>query len=127
MKEFKYTINGNTYNVAVGEIKDSNVVVTVNGEEYTVEMERKTVAKERVKVLAPKPAAPVATKTNANDNNTINGEALKAPLPGVINEICVKVGDNVEVGQTVVILEAMKMENDIVAPVDGTVGVVAVK
>ena len=75
MKEFKYTINGNTYNVAVGEIKDSNVVVTVNGEEYTVEMERKTVAKERVKVQAPKPAAPVATKKNANDNNTINGEA----------------------------------------------------
>lgn len=127
MKEFKYTINGNTYNVAVGEIKDSNVVVTVNGEEYTVEMERKTVAKERVKVLAPKPAAPVATKTNANDNNTINGEALKAPLPGVINEICVKVGDNVEVGQTVVILEAMKMANNLDTEKAGTVTAILVE
>jgi biotin carboxyl carrier protein len=127
MKEFKYTINGNTYNVAVGEIKDSNVVVTVNGEEYTVEMERKTVAKERVKVQAPKPAAPVATKTNANDNNTINGEALKAPLPGVINEICVKVGDNVEVGQTVVILEAMKMANNLDTEKAGTVTAILVE
>ena len=126
MKEFKYTINGNTYNVAVGEIKDSNVVVTVNGEEYTVEMERKTVAKERVKVLAPKPAAPVATTTNANDS-TINGEALKAPLPGVINEICVKVGDNVEVGQTVVILEAMKMANNLDTEKAGTVTAILVE
>ena len=127
MKEFKYTINGNTYNVAVGEIKDSNVVVTVNGEEYTVEMERKTVAKERVKVQAPKPAASVATTTNANDNNTINGEALKAPLPGVINEICVKVGDNVEVGQTVVILEAMKMANNLDTEKAGTVTAILVE
>lgn len=127
MKEFKYTINGNTYNVAVGEIKDSNVVVTVNGEEYTVEMERKTVAKERVKVQAPKLAAPVATTTNANDNNTINGKALKAPLPGVINEICVKVGDNVEVGQTVVILEAMKMANNLDTEKAGTVTAILVE
>lgn len=126
MKEFKYTINGNIYNVAVGDVNDNNVTVTVNGEEYTVEMERKSVAKERVKVQAPKPVQKAAVNTQT-ENGAIAGEAVKAPLPGVINEVCVKVGDKVEIGQTVVVLEAMKMANNIDAEKAGVVTAILVE
>ena len=126
MKEFKYTINGNIYNVAVGDVNDNNVTVTVNGEEYTVEMERKSVAKERVKVQAPKPVQKAAVNTQT-ENGAITGEAVKAPLPGVINEVCVKVGDKVEIGQTVVVLEAMKMANNLDAEKSGVVTAILVE
>lgn len=126
MKEFKYTINGNIYNVAVGDVNDNNVTVTVNGEEYTVEMERKSVAKERVKVQAPKPVQKAAVNTQT-ENGAIAGEAVKAPLPGVINEVCVKVGDKVEIGQTVVVLEAMKMANNLDAEKAGVVTAILVE
>ena len=56
MKEFKYTINGNKYEVTIGNIEGRNVELTVNGEPYTVQMEPNEVKKERVKVSAPKPA-----------------------------------------------------------------------
>ena len=126
MKEFKYTINGNIYNVAVGDVNDNNVTVTVNGEEYTVEMERKSVAKERVKVQAPKPVQKAAVNTQT-ENGAIAGEAVKAPRPGVINEVCVKVGDKVEIGQTVVVLEAMKMANNLDAEKAGVVTAILVE
>lgn len=126
MKEFKYTINGNIYNVAVGDVNDNNVTVTVNGEEYTVEMERKSVAKERVKVQAPKSVQKAAVNTQT-ENGAIAGEAVKAPLPGVINEVCVKVGDKVEIGQTVVVLEAMKMANNLDAEKAGVVTAILVE
>ena len=126
MKEFKYTINGNIYNVAVGDVNDNNVTVTVNGEEYTVEMERKSVAKERVKVQAPKPVQKAAVNTQTK-SGAIAGEAVKAPLPGVINEVCVKVGDKVEIGQTVVVLEAMKMANNLDAEKAGVVTAILVE
>lgn len=126
MKEFKYTINGNIYNVAVGDVNDNNVTVTVNGEEYTIEMERKSVAKERVKVQAPKPVQK-ATVNTQTENGAIAGEAVKAPLPGVINEVCVKVGDKVEIGQTVVVLEAMKMANNLDAEKAGVVTAILVE
>lgn len=126
MKEFKYTINGNIYNVAVGDVNDNNVTVTVSGEEYTVEMERKSVAKERVKVQVPKPVQKAAVNTQT-ENGAIAGEAVKAPLPGVINEVCVKVGDKVEIGQTVVVLEAMKMANNLDAEKAGVVTAILVE
>lgn len=110
MKEFKYTINGNKYEVAVGEVQGNNVEITVNGEKYSVELEPRQ-QKERVKVQAPAPkkAAPVTAP------GTVAGDALKAPLPGTIKDICVAIGDEVQEGQTVVVLEAMKMANNLEA------------
>lgn len=124
MKEFKYTINGNKYEVAVGDVQDNNVEVTVNGEKYTVELEAKPVKKERVKVQAPvaakKPAAaPVA-------GQVVMGDALKSPLPGTIKDICVAVGDEVSEGQTLIVLEAMKMENNLEAEKAGKVAEIKV-
>ena len=114
MKEYKYTINGTKYEVAVGDIEENIVTVTVNGEEYKVEMEKEAEPEKKKPVLANKAAV--------NKNN-----AVKAPLPGVITDIKVAVGDEVQVGDTIVVLEAMKMANNLQAEKAGKVTAVCVK
>ena len=127
MKEYKYTINGNKYDVAINEVKDTTAKVTVNGEEYTIEWEKPVEEKPVVKVqpVAAKPAAAPAAKPAAA-TAAVDGHAIKTPLPGVIIDVKVNVGDTVAKGQTVVVLEAMKMENNINADRDGKVVAVQV-
>ena len=118
MKEYKYKINGNLYNVAIGDIEDNIAHVEVNGTHYTVEMEKKPKAAPAPKPVvrpAVKPAAAPAARPAAAKSG------VKSPLPGVILDIKVNVGDEVKKGQTVIILEAMKMENSINADKDGKV------
>ena len=127
-KEYKYTINGNEYEVAIGEIVENEAVVTVNGEEYKVAWEPE--AEPEKKVVVRKPAAESAdsssdvgeSSANVNTNN-----AVKAPLPGVITSINVNVGDEVKAGDTLLVLEAMKMANNIEAEKDGKVTAICVK
>lgn len=124
MKEYKYKINGNDYKVAVGDIEGNVVQVEVNGTPYNVEIEEKEVKKTTVTSV--KPAAAPRTDTGAKviakpAAASAGQAAVKSPLPGVINDIKVKVGDSVTAGSVVVILEAMKMENNINAPKDGVV------
>ena len=129
MKEYKYTINGTKYEVAVGDIEENIVTVTVNGEEYKVEMEKEAEPEKKKPVLG-KPAAatastsdePAANKAAVNKNN-----AVKAPLPGVITDIKVAVGDEVQVGDTIIVLEAMKMANNLQAEKAGKVTAICVK
>lgn len=128
MKEYKYIINGNKYEVAIGDIQDQLVNVTVNGEDYKVEMEKPAEPEKKKNVLG-KPAAaattsdePAAEKAAVNKNN-----AVKAPLPGVITDILVAVGDEVNVGDTIVVLEAMKMANNLQAEKAGKVTAICVK
>lgn len=126
MKEFKYTIDGKEYHVAIGGVSDDYVAdVTVNGETFQVQMEKPEVP-EKKKVELGKPveeasddAAPAAQVNAAN--------AVKAPLPGTITSIEVAVGQEVKAGDTVVVLEAMKMQNSIEAEKDGKVTAIAVK
>ena len=122
MKEYKYTIEGNKYEVAVNEVNDTTAKVTVNGTEYTVEWEKPVEEKPVVKVQ-PVTAKPVATAAPAATPAAapVSGNAIKTPLPGVIIDVKVKVGDTVKKGDTVVVLEAMKMENNINADRDGKV------
>lgn len=123
MKEYKYKINGNTYKVAVGDIDNGIAQVEVNGTPYKVELEKK----ETVKVVsAPRPSA--APRTQGGEKviskpapTSAGGAQVKAPLPGVVVSIAVKVGDTVKASDTVVVLEAMKMENAIHAGRDGKV------
>jgi biotin carboxyl carrier protein len=130
MKEYKYTINGTKYEVAIGDIEDCNVTVTVNGEEYKVEMEKPAEPEKKKPVLGKPSTSPspseggesVADKASINKNN-----AVKAPLPGVITDIKVAVGDEVQAGDTVVVLEAMKMANALQAEKAGKVTAVCVK
>lgn len=127
MKEYKYTINGNQYNVTIEEAGDTTACVTVNGTQYSVEWEKPKEEKPVVKVksVAAKPAveAPAAAPAAAP---VASGNAIKTPLPGVIIDIKVSVGDMVKKGDTVVVLEAMKMENNINANRDGKVVSIAV-
>ena len=122
MKEYKYTIDGNKYEVAINEVNDTTAKVTANGTDYTVEWEKPVEEKPVVKVqpVAAKPAAP-ATPAAKPAAAPVSGNAIKTPLPGVIIDVKVAVGDVVKKGQTVVVLEAMKMENNINADRDGKV------
>ena len=125
MKEYKYKINGNLYNVVIGDIEDNIAHVEVNGTHYTVEMEKKP----KAAAPAPKPVARPAAKPAAAASPAAAPAAkpaaaksgVKSPLPGVILDIKVKEGDEVKKGQTIIILEAMKMENSINADKDGKV------
>ena len=128
MKEYRYTIDGNKYEVAINEVNDTTAKVTVNGAEYTVEWEKPVEEKPVVKVqpVAAKPATTAATPAAAPAAAAVNGHAIKTPLPGVIIDVKVNVGDAVKKGDTVVVLEAMKMENNIKADRDGKVTAVQV-
>lgn len=122
MKEYKYIIEGNKYDVVINEVNDTAATVTVNGEEYKVEWEKPVEEKPVVKVqpvAAKQTAAPAAAPAAAPV--AVDGHAIKTPLPGVIIDVKVAVGDTVKKGDTVVVLEAMKMENNINADCDGKV------
>lgn len=125
MKEYKYTINGNKYTVAVGDIDDGIAQVEVNGVPYKVQLAEK---KATVKVATPRPAAAPrqnleAAKAAAGPATT-GGAQVVSPLPGVVISINVKVGDAVKASDTVAVLEAMKMENSIHAGRDGVVAAI---
>lgn len=121
MKEYKYKINGTPYTVAVGEIENNIAHVEVNGTSYVVELDEK----KPVKVAqAPRAAAPrtaAGEKVIKAPAPSKGGAVVKAPLPGTVLSINVKVGDTVKAADTVVVLEAMKMENAIHAGKDGRV------
>lgn len=124
MKEYKYKINGNTYKVAIGDIDNNVAQVEVNGIPYKVELDN---AKKPVSVVsAPRPSAAPRTETGAKviskpAATATGGVQVKAPLPGTVLSIAVKVGDSVKASDTVAVLEAMKMENAIHAGRDGVV------
>ena len=124
MKEYKYKINGTEYNVSVEELEGNKANVTVNGKSYEVELDKPakpTVTKPVARPAATPAAAPAPVAAAPKAAPAAGGAGIKAPLPGVILDIKVKVGDTVAKGQTVAILEAMKMENNINADREGTV------
>lgn len=120
MKNYTFKINGKEYKVAIGEADGKMLPVNVNGADYQVELENAPVAPAAPAVqaapaaAAAAPAAPKAAPAGA-------GEKVNSPLPGVIVEVSVKEGQTVKAGQKVAVLEAMKMENEIPAPKDGTI------
>lgn len=126
MKQFKYTIDGKEYTVNIEGIDGNIASLSVNGESYRVTLEQEAEPEKKKVVLGqPAPAAAEGETTPAADVNTAN--AIKAPLPGTITSISVAVGDEVKAGDTVVVLEAMKMQNNIEAEKDGKVTAICVK
>lgn len=121
MKDYKYKINGTVYKVTVGDIEKNVAQIMVNGTPYKVEFEEQVVPA----VAKPKPTAAPRTETGskiiAKPSVAGGSSSIKAPLPGVILDIKVKVGDTIKNGDTVAILEAMKMENNIHSDKDGVV------
>lgn len=128
MKEYKYRINGNLYTVKVGDIDDNLAKVEVNGVPYKVELQKPD--KPVTIVSKPRPQAAPRTeggaKVIAKPAASMGAYQVKAPLPGVVMSIPVKVGDIVKSSDTVVMLEAMKMENAIHAGRDGKVASISV-
>ena len=128
MKQYKYKINGNLYNVTVNDIEENIARVEVNGTPYTVEIDKPVKAAPKPvtrPASAPKTStgAPVVARPAATSSKS----GIKSPLPGVILDIKVKEGDTVKKGQLVAILEAMKMENNIASEYNGTVKRIFVK
>ncbi|MBQ9410792.1 MAG: biotin/lipoyl-binding protein [Bacteroidales bacterium] len=131
MKEYKFKINGKDYAVKIGETNGKNLTVNVNGADYEVELEQEIAgqagndAKPAAMTSgAAQPAAPAASVMPGPDRaSQPSGPAktIKSPLPGIIISIDVKEGQAVSRGQKVAVIEAMKMENDILAESDGTV------
>ena len=130
MNKYQYKVQGVDYDVEIEEVEGNLAKVSVNGIPFEVELKRPinpVHAIKKPKVAAPNPAAPApataaaAPKPAAPAAAAGAGNPVKAPLPGTISSISVKVGDQVNVGDTVLVLEAMKMQNNIEAEYAGTV------
>ena len=128
MKEFKYTIDGKEYKVEVGDINEESYTahVKVNNEEFEVALE-KPAEPEKKPVKLGKPAAQETNDEPAAAANVNTANALAAPLPGTITAINVNVGDEVKAGDALLVLEAMKMANNIESEKAGKVTAICVK
>ena len=135
MAKYQYTVKGVDYEVEIQDIEGNIANVTVNGIPFEVEMKQPVKAgKQKVKLgegqkvksedfnssSADKGAADTQS-SSASQAAPAGGKPVTAPLPGTINDIKVKVGDKVNAGDTVVVLEAMKMQNNIEAETSGTI------
>lgn len=129
MKEYKFKINGKDFHVAVNGISGTKADVTVNGVNYDVELENAVAPVQQAAPVQTAPVAPVAAAPKAPaaaSAPATGGKVITSPLPGVIISVDVKEGSVVKRGQKVAVIEAMKMENDILADADGTVTAVHV-
>ena len=126
-KELKLEINNKTYKVKINKFSAEEAVVTVNNKEYTVSLEDLGI--ESAVDQKPKRRKRPATSPDKGSKKpkSVSRKQVKAPLPGLILEINVNVGDEVEAGQEVLILEAMKMENDVQSNFSGVVKEINVK
>lgn len=118
MAQYKFKINGKEYNVSIGAAEGKNLTVNVNGADYQVELENAPVA---APVAAPAAAPKAEAAPAAAPKAAGAGLVVKSPLPGIIISVDVKEGQTVKRGQKVAVIEAMKMENDILAEADGTI------
>jgi len=128
VSEYIFQINAKEYRAEILDLSGEAAQVSVNGQEYRVELktigaaransiEVRRAALKAAPAAAPAAAAvPVSLPSSGQQSNVV-----KTPLPGLVSEIKVAVGDRVALGQTVVVMEAMKMENQIVATCDGTI------
>ena len=140
MRKYSYTINGAAYDVRIDSIQNGVAKVNVNGLDFDVQIHG-NLCEEDLTNSQPSSNLPprVEASDRANEANTsessplggirggLEGEPILAPLPGVITKILVAAGQKVKKGDTVLVLEAMKMENNIQAEHDGTVTAVCCK
>ena len=135
--KYEYKVKGVDYEVEIQDIEGNIANVTVNGIPFEVEMKQPVKAgKQKVKLSEERRAeeseerrvkseesnsSSASAASTSSASTAAAGKPVVAPLPGTINEIKVKVGDKVNAGDTVVILEAMKMQNNIEAETSGTI------
>jgi len=127
MKKFKFTIRGNDYDVEVKDYEDNIAIVEVNGTQYEVEVHQKELKTPKTSKLV-RSNVPVDRKDSKIKKSVSNrASSLKAPLPGNIFKVLKKEGDEVKKGETIMIMEAMKMENNIQSEKDGKITSIKVK
>jgi len=117
MKKFKFTIQGNQYEVEITKLEENNARIEVNGTFYDVEISKEiqtTKTPTLVRSVVKPPEEP-------KDANVKGITSVKAPLPGNIIQVLKRPGDKVALGDLVLMYEAMKMENKVLAEVDGTI------
>jgi biotin carboxyl carrier protein len=128
MKNFKFKINENSYNVKIVSHEADTIDLEVNGTSYVVKMKEETKISKTPVLLrsaSKRPAEPLKVSPSANSGSS-NVKVI-APIPGTVLSIDVNVGDQVKVGDRLLVLEAMKMENNITSENAGTVKSVQIK
>lgn len=134
MNKYQYKVQGVDYDVEIINVEGNVAKVNVNGIPFEVELKQpinpSSVPHKPVVAAQPQQQTTAATappQTEKPGNSTpAKGIKVTAPLPGTITEVKVKVGDTVKDGDTVVVLEAMKMQNNIEAESNGTVTAILV-
>ncbi|MGB5435653.1 MAG: biotin/lipoyl-containing protein [Maribacter sp.] len=118
MKNFEFNIQNNTYHVKILSHEGNDIALEVNGTTYSVKLKqeiKKTKTPTLVRAASKRPAEPL--KVNPSSSKT----KIVAPIPGVVLSIDIKVGDTIKIGDRLLVLEAMKMENNITSEKAGTV------
>ena len=135
MKKFEINVGGKDYKIDIEKYDGKQAVVNVNGKTYDIDVKK---AAEAI-FSAPAPPSPVSTAppptagpsapepTLAPTPTVSTGGQVISPMPGLVLEVLVSVGDTVSAGTPLVKIEAMKMENEIPAPANGTVKEILVK
>ena len=127
MKNFKFKINGTEYTVDINEVEGQEISLDVNGTPYKVTVDKEMKKTQVVMQTRKAPQVAAAHGDVQKSAPATAGTKVTTPLPGTILDVFVNVGDKVKAGQTVVLLEAMKMENNIESDVEGTVTEVKVR
>ena len=127
MKNYKFTIHGTQYEVEINSVEDQTIKLNLNGTPYEVKVD-----KEIKQTKTPKLVRPVAVPSTEADakvarTNAAGGAEIKSPLPGTVLDVMVKEGDTVKVGHHLLLLEAMKMENNIDSDKEGVVKSIKVR
>ena len=139
MKQYRYTINGHPYEVTIHSADEEMAEVEVNGHRYSVRLSDETASEPAKRTPKPTPdpepavaaseapipeaseERPATPAPQSQPKRDAGGREVIAPLPGLIREVLVAEGDQVKKGQKIMVLEAMKMENEINADSDGTI------
>ena len=126
MRRFKFKVNGNEYNADIKAVQDSQLTIEINGVSYDVDIEKK---EKKTPILSVSKVLSSSIETNKKTSKPgdVKPNSIKAPIPGTVLKINYNVGDNVQLGDTVIILEAMKMQNELHATTSGKIDEIAVK
>lgn len=124
MKTYKLVISGEKYEAKVIEFTGTHAKININGTDYMIEIQDDALPTVP-KLGQQEKAVPIAPAFSSNFD--ISGGEMRAPIPGVIVSIPVKEGDKVKKGQTIIVLEAMKMQSEIASPIDAVISKIHVK
>lgn len=125
MKKFEFTIKGNKYSTRIKEMDGNIAKIEVNGTQYKVEIHQEVIPSKTPATFVRRPVVTKPGEGAVPAGPSVG--AVIAPLPGNIFKVLVKEGDVVKQGDNLLVMEAMKMENDIKAEKNGTVASIKVK